>query len=59
MQAFNDLKARRKKQKRKKIIIGAVSAVAVLAVAGGAFAWYTADQAAKALQDRAPQTAFV
>ncbi len=59
MQAFNDLKARRKKQKRKKIIIGAVSAVAVLAVAGGAFAWYTADQAAKALQDRAPQTGFV
>ncbi|WP_302547025.1 efflux RND transporter periplasmic adaptor subunit [Gordonibacter pamelaeae] len=59
MQAFNDLKARRKKQKRKKIIIGAVSAVAVLAVAGGAFAWCTADQAAKALQDRAPQTAFV
>ena len=59
MQAFNDLKARRKKQKRKKIIIGAVSAVAVLAVAGGAFAWCTADQAAKALQDRAPQAAFV
>lgn len=59
MQAFNDLKARRKKQKRKKIIIGALSAVAVLAVAGGAFAWYTVDQAAKALQNRAPQTAFV
>lgn len=59
MQAFNDLKARRKKQKRKKIIVGAVSAVAVLAVMGGAFAWYSADQAAKALQDSAPQTDFV
>ncbi|MEI3310071.1 MAG: hypothetical protein V8R48_14865 [Eggerthella lenta] len=38
MRAFNDLKAKRKKQRKRKIIIGAVSAVAVLAVAGGAFA---------------------
>ncbi|WP_270299327.1 biotin/lipoyl-binding protein [Eggerthella sinensis] len=59
MQAFNDLKARRKKQKRKKIIIGVVSAVVLLAVAGGAFAWYAADQTAKALENMAPQTAFV
>ncbi|MFQ8763071.1 MAG: biotin/lipoyl-binding protein [Eggerthella lenta] len=59
MRAFNDLKAKRKKQRKRKIIIGAVSAVAVLAVAGGAFAWYAADQAAKALQDMAPQTGFV
>lgn len=59
MQAFNDLKARRKKQKRKKIIIGVVSAVVLLVVAGGAFAWYAADQTAKALENMAPQTAFV
>lgn len=59
MRAFNDLKAKRKKQRKRKIIIGAVSAVAVLAVAGGAFAWYSADQAAKALENMAPQTAFV
>lgn len=59
MQAFNDLKARRKKQKRKKVIVGVVSAVAVLIVAGGVFAWYTADQAAKALENMAPQTGFV
>lgn len=59
MQAFNDLKARRKKQKRKKIVIGAVSFVAILALAGGAFAWYTADQMAKALESMAPQTGIV
>lgn len=59
MRAFNDLKAKRKKQRKRKIVIGVASTVAVLAVAGGAFAWYTADQAAKALQDMAPQTAFV
>lgn len=59
MQAFNDLKAKRKKQRKRKIIVGAVSAAAVVALAGGAFAWYAADQAAKALQDMAPQTAFV
>ncbi|WP_418252768.1 efflux RND transporter periplasmic adaptor subunit, partial [Gordonibacter urolithinfaciens] len=59
MRAFNDLKAKRKKQRKRKIIIGVASTVAVLAVAGGAFAWYTADQAAKALQNMAPQTGFV
>ena len=59
MRAFNDLKAKRKKQRKRKIIIGAVSVVAVLAIAGGAFAWYAADQAAKALQNMAPQTMFV
>ncbi len=59
MQAFNDLKAKRKKQRKRKIIVGVVSAAAVIALAGGAFAWYAADQAAKALQDMAPQTAPV
>ncbi len=59
MRAFNDLKAKRKKQRKRKIVVGIVSAVAVLAVAGGAFAWYSADQAAKALENMAPQTAFV
>ena len=42
MRAFNDLKAKRKKQRKRKIVVGIVSAVAVLAVAGGAFAWYSA-----------------
>ena len=55
MRAFNDLKAKRKKQRKRKIVVGIVSAVAVLAVAGGAFAWYSADQAAKALENMAPQ----
>ena len=59
MRAFNDLKAKRKKQRKRKIVVGIVSAVAVLAVAGGAFAWDSADQAAKALENMAPQTAFV
>ena len=40
MQAFNDLRAKRKKQRKRK-------------------AWYAADQAAKALESMAPQTAFV
>ena len=59
MRAFNDLKTKRKKQRKRKIVVGIVSAVAVLAVAGGAFAWYSAAQAAKALENMAPQTAFV
>lgn len=59
MQAFNDLRAKRKKQRKRKIIIGVASTVVVLAVAGGAFAWYSADQAAKALENMAPQTAAV
>lgn len=59
MRAFNDLKAKRKKQRKRKIIIGIASTVAVLVIAGGAAAWYAADQAAKALRDMAPQTAPV
>ncbi|WP_232050851.1 efflux RND transporter periplasmic adaptor subunit [Arabiibacter massiliensis] len=59
MRAFNDLRAKRKKQRRRKIIAGVASAAAVIAIAGGAWAWFAADQAAKALQDSAPQTAVV
>lgn len=59
MQAFNDLRAKRKKQKKKKIIIALISVVVLLAVAGGVFAWYASEQAAKALEDLAPQTALV
>lgn len=59
MRAFNDLRAKRKKQRRRKVIIGIASAVAVIAVGAGLWAWYAADQAAKALQDSAPQTALV
>lgn len=59
MQAFNDLRTKRKKQRKRKIIIGVASTVVVLAVAGGAFAWYSADQAAKALESMASQTVAV
>ncbi|WP_232501755.1 efflux RND transporter periplasmic adaptor subunit [Eggerthella sp. YY7918] len=59
MRAFNDLKAKRKKQKRKKIIITLSVLVGLVLVAGGAIAWYMADQAAKALENAAPQTSVV
>ena len=59
MQAFNDLKAKRKKQKKRKIIT-AVAVVAVLAVvAGGVGFWYVSDQAARAMQEAGMQFAPV
>ncbi|RNL43110.1 efflux RND transporter periplasmic adaptor subunit [Paraeggerthella hongkongensis] len=59
MQAFNDLKAKRKKQRKRKVIIGVSAAVLVLIALVGAFAWYIADQTAKALESMALQTAPV
>lgn len=56
MQAFNDLKAKRKKQRKRKIIIGVSVAVLAVVVLMGALAWYVADQTAKALESMAPQT---
>lgn len=59
MQAFNDLKAKRKKQKRRKIITTVSVIAGLIVVAGGIGFWYVSDQAARALQDAGMQTALV
>ena len=59
MQAFNDLKAKRKRQRKKKIIVAAVSVVVVAVIGVGAFMWYSADQAARALEESGLQTGMV
>ncbi|MEA5021160.1 MAG: efflux RND transporter periplasmic adaptor subunit [Gordonibacter sp.] len=59
MQAFNDLKAKRKKQKRRKIVTTVAVIAGLVVVVGGAGLWYAADQAARALEGAGMQTAVV
>ena len=59
MQAFNDLKAKRKKQKRRKIVTTVAVIAGLVVVVGGASLWYAADQAARALEGAGMQTAVV
>lgn len=59
MQAFNDLKAKRKKQKKRKIVTAVAVAAALIVAAGGVGFWYVSDQAARALQEAGMQFAPV
>ncbi|WP_255467140.1 efflux RND transporter periplasmic adaptor subunit [Raoultibacter phocaeensis] len=59
MQAFRDLKTKRKKQRKKRIIAAVCSVLALAVLAAGGVAWYMADQASRAVDDFALQTAFV